>query len=486
MNAKTPTPTGPTAAASPIRDRRATREARLSPEELAQFRKAEIFLDDLTGLYNRRFLSHLFANRWADLIGSRRSLSLIILDLDRFKEVNDTYGHLAGDEVLRATAGLLGKNFRKEDFIIRYGGDEFVVVLPGTSISQARRLAERARQACASHRFVVRKRGEPIDVPVSFGLGVASCPKDGEVGDEILARADRRLYADKRRRGGVAVRRRQLRIAAGAVFAGMLLAASYLLPIDAVDLPPDAISSSGTTEVGTSGQDFALIEEKFKEQIRQLQAEVDSLKQTLARRQAGESRDEHAARTQQERIGQLATEIVELQTELETRPPLPAASTEADGSPTAEMLAGSVPDPTGGQSAGGAPDAVATPVAPPRAAPPHTPQRGTAELSNATGSIPIDRPDGPAETRPVPASPFQARYPVFARKMRKEATVVVRVTVDRDGRALHAEVVGERAGLGFDEAASSAAQRAVYHPGTRDGIPVEMTTLVSVRFVLRR
>ena len=156
------------------------------------------FKDDLTGLFNRRLLSHLFEHWWSELASEHQRMALLILDLDRFKEVNDSYGHLAGDVVLRRVAEILRQTFRGDDILIRFGGDEFVVLLPGAGREEAGVLAERARHALVTSSFTAPSADTVIEVPVSFSLGVASFPDDGELGEAILGRADERLYLDKR------------------------------------------------------------------------------------------------------------------------------------------------------------------------------------------------------------------------------------------------------------------------------------------------
>lgn len=150
--------------------------------------------DPLTGVYNRRTFKELAE---PNLSRSRRSLqpvSLLMFDLDHFKRTNDTFGHLAGDDVLKAFSLLVRGCLRKEDILARYGGEEFVVLLPGTSRFAAAALAERIRQLVADQPLVAA--GHPVRVTVS--VGVAS-----EGGDtlpsleSLLARADEALYKAK-------------------------------------------------------------------------------------------------------------------------------------------------------------------------------------------------------------------------------------------------------------------------------------------------
>lgn len=152
-------------------------------------------LDGLTGLYNRR----AFNVRLATAIAAedRRPggrLGLVLLDIDRFKKLNDTFGHQAGDAALRSLAGLLrSPHLRQGDEAARYGGEEFVVVLPGSDEERALQAAERLRAALEKHRFIYA--GTRIPLTASFGLAI--WPTDGKDPEALLAAADRALYAAK-------------------------------------------------------------------------------------------------------------------------------------------------------------------------------------------------------------------------------------------------------------------------------------------------
>jgi len=149
--------------------------------------------DGLTNLYNRRAFNELLAQAVAreDRQGGR--LALILLDLDHFKKLNDTYGHPAGDEALRATARVLTQHLRKGDQAARYGGEEFVVILPGTEEEGALHLADRVREAIHTHRLVF----EGARIALSASLGAAVWPGDGKDPEALLGAADRALYASK-------------------------------------------------------------------------------------------------------------------------------------------------------------------------------------------------------------------------------------------------------------------------------------------------
>ncbi len=176
-------------------------ERREKPSGPSPFDTRDIaFLDDLTGLSNRRFANRLLEDDWPALLERYGELSLILIDLDGFKEVNDVYGHAAGDEILKVVAGLLRQHFRQEDLVARYGGDEFLVALPGAGQDSAAALADRARAAVDATAFSTAPNGTKIATPLSFSMGVAASPADGNVGTAVVAAADRRLYEDKRAR----------------------------------------------------------------------------------------------------------------------------------------------------------------------------------------------------------------------------------------------------------------------------------------------
>ena len=135
--------------------------------------------DDLTGAWNRRYLRRLLDEDWAALVATQGTITLLVLDLDFFKEINDSHGHLAGDHVLQRATNQLRASFRAEDRLIRYGGDEFVVALFGVGAEEARSLAERARTALRTVDIVTAEGGETVTLPLSFSMGVASFPADG-------------------------------------------------------------------------------------------------------------------------------------------------------------------------------------------------------------------------------------------------------------------------------------------------------------------
>ncbi len=153
----------------------------------------QAMVDSLTGLANRRSLEESLRSELARAARFSDSVCVVLADLDDFKQVNDQYGHAAGDEVLKAFAGALRKTVRESDVAGRWGGEEFALVLPGTDADGGARLAERAR-ATIEAREVKMPNGDLCSVTASFG--VASFPESHELG-EILAAADSALYAAK-------------------------------------------------------------------------------------------------------------------------------------------------------------------------------------------------------------------------------------------------------------------------------------------------
>jgi two-component system cell cycle response regulator len=149
--------------------------------------------DGLTGLHNRRYLDSHLQTLFDRAVARRRPLSLMITDLDRFKSVNDTYGHDGGDEVLREFARRLRKNVRGIDLACRFGGEEFVVVMPDTEAAIAEKVAERVRAEIAELPFIIN--GENVSVTVS--VGVSSLKRGVDSVAELLKRADVALYEAK-------------------------------------------------------------------------------------------------------------------------------------------------------------------------------------------------------------------------------------------------------------------------------------------------
>jgi two-component system cell cycle response regulator len=152
------------------------------------------YTDHLTGLYNRRHLMEILDKEFMRAKRNGNSFSLVILDADHFKRINDKYGHQAGDNVLAVIASVFRKELRCYDTAARYGGEEFIALIPDSHADEAARVAERIRKAIESTTFA----GDKADLRVTVSLGVAQYPAAGVDSIETLIReADKALYRAK-------------------------------------------------------------------------------------------------------------------------------------------------------------------------------------------------------------------------------------------------------------------------------------------------
>jgi diguanylate cyclase (GGDEF)-like protein len=169
----------------------ATALANLNLRETLRFQSVR---DPLTGLFNRRYLEDLLGVEVGRAVRKTRPLSLIMLDVDHFKQFNDAHGHEAGDNVLRALASVFTRVIRKEDLACRYGGEEFILVMPEAptdiALGRAQRIADEARHV------VVRHEGRNLG-PITISAGIASFPDHGATADSLIAAADAALYRAK-------------------------------------------------------------------------------------------------------------------------------------------------------------------------------------------------------------------------------------------------------------------------------------------------
>ena len=150
--------------------------------------------DDLTKLHNFRYMDQTLDH---EINRSQRYgsvLSLIFFDMDHFKIVNDTHGHLAGSKVLVEVADLLRENFRNVDIMARYGGDEFVVILPETSIPGAVRITQRLHKNMGAHQFLKK---EGLDIKMSASFGIAGYPEHARTKRDLIRLADQAMYMAK-------------------------------------------------------------------------------------------------------------------------------------------------------------------------------------------------------------------------------------------------------------------------------------------------
>lgn len=152
--------------------------------------------DPLTGLHNRRYMVRHLDTLIADAKKSGKPLSFVIMDIDFFSEVNDNYGHDVGDEVLREFANRVASNIRGIDLACRYGGEEFVVVMPDTEKSFAYTVSERLRRQVESIPFPIGRAPHKLNITVS--MGIAETAGEQDTAEEILHRADQALYRAKR------------------------------------------------------------------------------------------------------------------------------------------------------------------------------------------------------------------------------------------------------------------------------------------------
>jgi two-component system cell cycle response regulator len=152
--------------------------------------------DQLTGLHNRRYMSRHLDTLLANSQKNDRPLAFVIMDIDYFKQVNDTHGHDIGDEVLKEFASRIAANTRGIDLACRYGGEEFVVAMPDTDMAFAYNIAERLRQSIETTPVKISRNPGQINITISIGIAKAEGP--GDTAEKLLHRADQALYRAKR------------------------------------------------------------------------------------------------------------------------------------------------------------------------------------------------------------------------------------------------------------------------------------------------
>jgi diguanylate cyclase (GGDEF)-like protein len=154
--------------------------------------------DALTGLYNRRYLDQRFSAEYASARRYHHPLSVLMLDIDHFKRLNDTYGHQAGDLALQFISGLILDSIREADVAARYGGEEFVVISPNTGIPAAGKLAERIRDRIESHELRLATAGQDQQtLRITVSVGVAELSAEMSSGAQLIKCADEALYEAK-------------------------------------------------------------------------------------------------------------------------------------------------------------------------------------------------------------------------------------------------------------------------------------------------
>ncbi len=164
--------------------------------------KESIMFDALTGVFTRAYILERLKEELKIARGSKSMCSLLILDLDKFKTINDTYGHAVGDTILKEFVVALRKGIRATDLVGRYGGDEFLVVLPMSSKEVAYRIAEDIAQAVRNHEIVIGQQ----EFNITASIGVSTFPEDSTTSEDLFNKADQALYKTKKKgRDGVSV-----------------------------------------------------------------------------------------------------------------------------------------------------------------------------------------------------------------------------------------------------------------------------------------
>jgi diguanylate cyclase (GGDEF)-like protein len=149
--------------------------------------------DPLTGLFNRRYLKETLDREAARALREKKPIGFIIMDLDHFKQINDTYGHKAGDMVLQKLGGLIIRNLRTEDIPCRYGGEEFTIMMPGASLAKTLERANLLLRQITEMEVVY----DGANIKVTASMGVSIFPDHGTGEEDALIRADRALYHAK-------------------------------------------------------------------------------------------------------------------------------------------------------------------------------------------------------------------------------------------------------------------------------------------------
>jgi len=172
--------------------------------------KTESLTDGLTQAYNRKAFDGFINQLVAQNTISRKPFSLLLLDIDDFKVVNDTYGHQTGDRILMALVAKCKEHIRNEDFCARYGGEEFAIVLPGASLRNAHKKAQKICKAVSAARYQIDFGGEGVQIGFTVSAGV-SCHQKGDTVNSIVQRSDKALYQAKQTGKNKAVSEKELK-----------------------------------------------------------------------------------------------------------------------------------------------------------------------------------------------------------------------------------------------------------------------------------
>jgi two-component system cell cycle response regulator len=152
------------------------------------------FTDVLTGLYNYHYLRQFLASELRRCARYHKGTFILFIDVDWFKEVNDNHGHVTGSDILVELGRHFSSMVRESDVVVRYGGDEFVIILTETNAVAAQAIAERVRKSVESHIFGA---GQHLEVRITVSIGVAGYPEHGSSVEELIRRADGAMYEAK-------------------------------------------------------------------------------------------------------------------------------------------------------------------------------------------------------------------------------------------------------------------------------------------------
>lgn len=181
-------------------------QAAIAIQNATKYQKTEerSLMDELTGVYNFRAFDVMLQDMVLEAEMKEEKLSLLMIDLDYFKQVNDRYGHSAGNIVLKEVAKVLKEQTRREDVIARYGGEEFTIIIPNTDCQKANTIAERIRDAIENHPVKIRDNlndNKDIKIYVTASIGVAAYPHMASSGQELIRHADRAMYIGSKQAG---------------------------------------------------------------------------------------------------------------------------------------------------------------------------------------------------------------------------------------------------------------------------------------------
>jgi len=163
-------------------------------EELSQRLRTMAYRDSLTGLYNHRYFYEQLSHEIERSLRYGQPLTVLLMDMNNFKDINDAFGHIVGDKFLSLVGQVIARQIRGSDIGARYGGDEFVVILPNTGLDEGRATADKLSSA-VRHAGALSPGEEQVQLGISIGLAV--CPDDSRTAGELLQVADRRLYDQK-------------------------------------------------------------------------------------------------------------------------------------------------------------------------------------------------------------------------------------------------------------------------------------------------